>query len=260
MARAAKDVFEGLCDSERIELAKKKIEKVLDQVLALAAIHENNAFVVFSPKLADQIPRSYAAHAFGFLQHAMHDLELVRLCALWDKPDPDKQSVPTVVELIDRPSVIEALVQTERAHWGEITANNMASLNPELTEAEIEAIRHTEDQFGEKRAALVRSDLSEAIRETERILVSDCLTRVRNYRDKHLAHSLAVTRAETKAGAPIPLRQYAHAFELFDATIPIVEKLYRCITGKGFDIGESQKISRKCAEDLWNRCTFTFER
>lgn len=87
-----------------------------------------------------------------------------------------------------------------------------------------------------------------------------CLTTVRNYRDKHLAHSLAATKDEKGAGAPMPLPKYEHAFELFEASIPIVEKLYCWVSGTSFNISESQKISRKCATALWNGCTFKVER
>jgi hypothetical protein len=54
--------------------------------------------------------------------------------------------------------------------------------------------------------------------------------------------------------------KYEHAGNLFDISIPIVEKLHCWVTGKGFSINESRKISRRCAEALWNGCTFTVER
>ena len=57
-------MFETLSDREYIALAKKKMDRVLDHAINLAALHENNAIVVFSPILAKQIPQSYAAHAF----------------------------------------------------------------------------------------------------------------------------------------------------------------------------------------------------
>jgi len=38
--------------------------------------------------------------------------------------------------------------------------------------------------------------------------------------------------------------------ELFDASIPIVEKLHCWVTGKSFEIAQSRKISRRCAEGV----------
>ena len=59
---------------------------------------------------------------------------------------------------------------------------------------------------------------------------------------------------------PLPLAKYNYATELFDLSIPIVEKLYRCVTGKGFSIAQSRKIRKKCAEALWKGCKFVVER
>jgi hypothetical protein len=67
----------------RITRAKAKMDEVLGHFINLAALHENNAIVVFSPMLAEQTPRSYAANAFNVFQRVMYDFELVRLCALW---------------------------------------------------------------------------------------------------------------------------------------------------------------------------------
>jgi|KBSSwiStaDraftv2_1062776.scaffolds.fasta_scaffold1173071_1 hypothetical protein len=93
----------SLSDFERIALAKKKMDKVLAHAIDLAALHENNAIVVFSPILAEQIPRSYAAHAFNVFQHVMHDFELVRLCALWDSPrsaQDETESIPRATTVL----------------------------------------------------------------------------------------------------------------------------------------------------------------
>jgi hypothetical protein len=77
-------MFDDLSDSDCIARAKKKMERVLDHVLNLVAVHENNALIVFSPTLASQIPRSFAANAFNVFQHVMHDFELV--CAPCEIP------------------------------------------------------------------------------------------------------------------------------------------------------------------------------
>ena len=102
-------MFEALSVSERIARARAKMEKVLDHFINLVALHENNELIVFSPTLAGQIPRSYAANAFNVFQHVMHDFELVRLCALWDRPR----------EEIDEKESIPARCQTDRRNVGD---------------------------------------------------------------------------------------------------------------------------------------------
>jgi hypothetical protein len=102
--------FDNLPAPERIERAKAKMEKVLDHFLHLLALHANNAHVVYSSILSAQIPPSYAANAFNVFQQSMHQIAVVRLCALWDGVDPEKENIRTVIELIDNEEVIQMLV------------------------------------------------------------------------------------------------------------------------------------------------------
>jgi len=37
-------------------------------------------------------------------------------CAFWDRADADRKNIPTIVELIDHPDVIEMLVEETRSH------------------------------------------------------------------------------------------------------------------------------------------------
>ena len=103
--------IERLPKPERIRLAKAKMTKVLDHFLYVIELHANNSFVVFSPLLASQIPRSHAANAFNVFQRSMHQIEIVRLCAIWDSIDLDKENIPTVVALIDDDEIIETLAE-----------------------------------------------------------------------------------------------------------------------------------------------------
>jgi hypothetical protein len=44
--------------------------------------------------------------------------------------------------------------------------------------------------------------------------------------------------------------------DLLNDSIPIMEKLYCWVTGRGFSIRDSQDIDQKNAEALWNGCKF----
>jgi hypothetical protein len=67
----AAKAIERLPKPERIRLAKAKMTKVLHHFLYVVELHANNSFVVFSPLLASQIPRSYAANAFNVFQRSL---------------------------------------------------------------------------------------------------------------------------------------------------------------------------------------------
>jgi hypothetical protein len=80
------------------------------------------------------------------------------------------------------------------------------------------------------------------------------LASVMNLRDKHLAHSLTSTRREKRA--PVQPMKLGDETHLLNASVPIVERLYCWMNGKGFSVGDSQRIDQENAEALWNGCKF----
>jgi hypothetical protein len=243
--------FEGISVPDRIETAKEKTRRVVDHALYLLELHENNEIVSYSPTLASQIPTSYAANAFNVFQQGLHQFEVVRLCALWDGVDPDKENIPTVVELIDCPDVIEALAQEMFAHWSNIGG---PSDDPELEAA----IQRSHEQYGREQAQAARGGLAKAITDARAIMDSSKLHRVMNRRDKHLAHSLSQTRRERKA--PVEQMKYGDERELLNLSLPIVEAFYCWVNGCSFSFEDSRRIDRKNAEALWENCKFTITR
>jgi hypothetical protein len=228
-------VFEHLTTTERIDLAKTTIGRVLDHFLYLLELHANNLFVVYSPMLVSQIPPSFAANAFNVFQRSMYQIEIVRLCAIWDKADPNKESIPTVVKLIDTKEIIEMLADKVRRQWPGISGYVLnPSDDPQLAAIEQEAYRNSEIEFGNEQAAQVKMDLMQAISDARTILKSPRLTSVVNARDKHLAHSLTKTRREKHA--PVPPMKNGDETDLLNASIPIVERLYRGITNESTPI------------------------
>jgi hypothetical protein len=130
-------MFEELNGSKRIDLAKAKMERVLDHFLYLLELHANNLLVVYSPILSSQITPSFAANAFNVFQRSMHQFEIVRLCALWDGPDAAKENIPTVIELIDDNAIIDMLAEQTRQHWAKNPIHLLnASDDPKLNAAE----------------------------------------------------------------------------------------------------------------------------
>lgn len=250
-------MFEKMLKAERIELAKAKTEKVLDHFLYVAELHANNSFVVYSETLASQIHQSYAANAFAVFQRSMHQIEIVRLCAIWDGVDPEKENIPTVVELIDDDDVIDALTDETRRHWGESEGGIFVdpSDDPETAETIRQAVRQSNREFGDEQAAKAKSELKDAIADARAIHKSPRLASVMNMRDKHLAHSLTTTHRE-KRGPVQPMR-FGDETALLNASIPIIERLFCWVNGKSFSIANSLEIDQENAAALWNGCKFS---
>lgn len=241
--------------AERIEAAKAKTKRVVDHLLYLLELHENNRITLYSDTLSAQIPKSFAANAFNVFQQALHQFEIVRLCALWDGPDPDGETIPTVAALIDHPDVIESLAQETLSHWRDIPTHKLnPSSDPELRAIEEDGMQRVNLAFGEEQAQRARDDLRQAIADADTLFRSPQLQSIRNLRHKHLAHSLSQTRLE-RIG-PVALMKYGDEQDVLEASIPIVENLYCWVNGCSFSFEESQQIDRKHAEALWKGCKF----
>ena len=221
------------------------MQRVLDHFLYLLELHANNSFAVFSPVLASQIPYFYAANAFKVFQRSMYQIEIVRLCALWDSVDLDKENIPTIVKLIDDDEIIEMLAEEARSHYmsgaafGAVDKERLASIDQE---------------FANEQTSKARTELKQAIADTRAVVGSAQLASIMNIRDKHLAHSLATTRREKKG--PVQSMKNGDETELLNASMPIIERLYCWVNGTSFSIENSQKIDQHNAEDLWTGCKF----
>lgn len=240
---------------QRVALAKAKMERVLDHFLYVLELHANNSFVVYSPVLSVQIQPSHAANAFDVFQRGMHQIEIVRLCALWDSADEKKENIATVIELIDDTAIIQMLADETCAHWADhpISSTPIEPPDPALEELAREGLKAANVAFGNQQAAMAVADLSSAINCAHDILASETLTSVMNMRDKHLAHSLEETRRE-KSG-PVEPMQSGDETDLLNGSIPIIEKLLNWVNGKSFSIADSQQIDQANAEAPWRGCT-----
>src|SRR5262249_43451852 len=196
LGSAVPHMFEKMSVSDRVGLAKEKTKRVVDHLHYLLELHENNAIVLYSSTLSRQIPRSFAANAFNVFQQGMHQFEIVRLCALWDGVDLDKENVPIVIELIDHADVIDALAEETLSHWRDVPVNVYPSSDPEFDKLVAEAAQRSEERFGQEQTEKARKDLNKAIADSRRILASPKHASIMNLRDKHLAHSLSTTSRE----------------------------------------------------------------
>jgi hypothetical protein len=228
-------LFDDLSVHKRVALAKERTEKVVDHLRESILMHEANAIVVYSPILADQIPTSHAAHAFNQFQRSMHFFEIVRLCALWDTPGGNRESVPTVVQIVDDPAVMEELAAGIRTHWAK---------RPEW-----------DQRFGSERAALDIELLERTIERAKEVLSSKRLWSVKNMRDKSLAHSLTATRLELRE--PVAPMKYGDERWLFDESIAVVDGLHTAINSAGFMWESARETARRNARTLWEGCQFT---
>jgi AbiU2 len=204
----------------------------VDHLQYLLDIHENNAIVLYSDALSKQIPKSYAANAFNVFREAMHQIEIVRICALWDQGNTiDRESIMTVVELIDDPKVLDALADQARGQ-----------LPPQLAD---------------QRAAQAVSALKDAIQEARKLRKAERLKSIRDLRNKHVAHYLT-EKAEDAENSPAPMK-HGDESQVIETSIAVVEALNSYVNGVGLSFEDCRAIDQKCASALWQACTFKIE-
>jgi AbiU2 len=205
----------------RISFAKRKTSFLIDQVVNLSQIHENNAAVLYTNMISKQIPSSRAGWAYEALQRTMFQYEIVTLYRIWDSSDLQKSSIPTIIELIDKPEIIDQLA----IGWPD------------------------ESEFGKTRGELTKEKLQFAIKSTKEVISSSLFQGIANERDKHLAHSLESTRRE-KTG-PIRPMKYGDETELLNKTFAIAEALHNGINQTSYSFADSQKIHKRQSKALW---------
>ena len=236
----------------RIDKAKQITKRLVDHAVDILWISETNAVTIYSNALAKQIPRSYAAHAFNVFRRAMHQIEIVRLCALWDKAKTNlqRETIPTVIELIDHPNVLERLCEAVRAQYPPVTEDGDLA-----NELDHEVINFFRAKHANERAEQANSELKTAIKNARDVFSSDRLKAIRVLRDFHVAHNLA-QEAKAKVGTVQPM-EYGDEKTVLNETLSIIKTLYCWVNGIGFSFEGSRTIDRKCVEDLWPNCVFT---
>jgi len=104
---------DGVAAQQRLAMARARTARLVDHYIDWLRVHENVRIIYYSPLLATQIPRSRAAHAFNSFRDSMLKAKIVRLCTLWDPARENRESIPTVLALINHPDVLGAAVRAE---------------------------------------------------------------------------------------------------------------------------------------------------
>ena len=238
--------------NKRVAEAKRLTERLVDHAQYLLDIRENNAIVVYSDQLSKQIPRSYAANAFNVFREVMHQIEMVRLCALWDQAYIDKEAIMTVVELVDDDKVIEALAENARAQYVSLPEPTSGQ---KIGNETLELLKEANKKRGAEHAANAAQGLRSAIAAARKIKSSEGLKSIKNLRDKHIAHYLTQSNAE-RSGDTIAPMKVGDEKPILEGSLAIIQLLYSWVNGVSISFDESRKIDKKCAEELWNACKF----
>lgn len=232
-------------------------QKIIGHVLEVVAIQANNECLVYSDRLSKQIPPSYAASAYNVLVQSFFLFAVLRTVSLWDKADENAASILTVVKYIDDEEVLKALAEEIRQTHASYGGRLLSGPDPDpAVQAAIEkSIERSQLDFAEMQARKANRYLRRAICIAKKIEGSPELERLRNTRDKHIAHALTQTRREVvKRVDPM---KYGDEVRLLRQSVWLAETLYCWVNGTSFDIQkDSREIARMHAQELWENTKF----
>jgi hypothetical protein len=251
------DWFKGLPLNERLTHACHSIEGVNNVAHFLNSLHATNQIVLYSDVVSRQVGRSYAANAYHTFTRGLQEIELVRLCSLWDRGERDAFSIPTVVDLIDDDNVIDRISQLagETRRYAHDPEKPLGE-----TDEDREIIRRALSRMGEREERQERRRMClvtrRTIQEAREIAGSEMLRNVVNFRNKYIAHATGLTRRERDEGnGPLPLPKLGDETELLNKTLKIIERLDHCVRGVSFMWDDSRAIEKRNAESLWHGVT-----
>jgi hypothetical protein len=169
--------FFHLSPAERIFAATQRLQSAQFLMLEVIRLNEQTRSVYKRSSLKAQVGTGPACRALETLMGTVGGFEIVQVCRLWEAVDPGGFSLPTLASLLKDEEVLQLL-------RGQLTETLLIDYEygpPRLEQAESRIQR-----------------LGEALKTVERHGASPELKRLRNWRDRRLAHAIYKTRAERK--------------------------------------------------------------
>ena len=188
----------------------------------------------------------------------MHLFEIIRLCALWDRPADDRESIPTIVALFDDPGLIGRLVSEAHArHATEAPPDGFHDGdNPHDIAAKKAWWKQDRGAFAAQIEETIRDKLSFSVSKAAEIQKSSELKSLMDFRHRFIAHNLDLPEPDINGEANVDRPQYGYETRLLEDTVSIADALHHGLNQPSFDWEGSRKIASRNAHALWDGCTF----
>jgi hypothetical protein len=223
-------------------------------------MHEANALVVYSPKLAEQIPRSHAAHAFNQFRSSMHLFEIIRLCALWDPPGTERESIPTIVQFFNAPAIVDQMARDRHDRYANQAEPADLGSDPEYAAAYREAWKKDRSAAAREAEQRLRQRLGFAAEKAAEVVTSSRLKAMREFRDAYIAHNLTLPEADTTSEENVMRVHPGDETALLEDTVAVADALHSELNDTSFDWEGARQMASRNAAALWDNCAFNVPR
>lgn len=239
-----------LSDDERLDVASARLEEISKRVHVAIHLFENNRQFVFDKDFDQSVPASEARVMFQFLQHTLVRSLIIEICKIWDSPGDRRDSLPTIIGLICKPEILD--LQRERQIQRLQRGRNMAAdeEDPELA-AWMKSLSGTDDaSVADERRELLRVAAARVLEVAEN---NAALARLREFRDRNIAHSLS--SKPRKEDWPF----YGDAGDVLAVTEPLMTDLMQVLCYGSPSWDEYHRIASERTRFLWNGCVFAVQ-
>jgi hypothetical protein len=212
-----------LTQDERIDAAKSKIEALVNRVIIGSFTRASNKCMQFPA--CKPGPSKNAALCYNHLMASQYKYESLILASIWDGVGANRNSIPTVIKLVDDPSIVARLRRAFEAHNQHFRAEQVSKFD-------------------------VRWRESLAIQ--TRVMADPNFERLKEYRNFELAHSLHDPEVS------IDPNQIRLAEPFWEDTITCVRNLQSAITlGGGALRDATERLHPECAKDFWQNLQYS---
>lgn len=223
----------NLTAADRISVAKARLYKAKDLLSFAIAVRESNAQLV-SARIRRQIPISRAANCYNFLVASQLRHEVVCLTALWDESREDRDSLPTILQLVSDSNVEAELLK--------IAENSYSGSSAYEKRRRKEERRRAIGQFSE-------------VKKLIGVLPKNArFKKLRDFRNEVIAHTLSKPASNIRPNA-IPKTK-----GFWDYTIKCLSLLDALIANSSMDWTGAEKIHRRNAALFWQSVSITLKK
>jgi AbiU2 len=219
---------------ERVDLAKLKVDALVDRVLAGMATRASNRAMKF-PNGIDEVSR--AAVCFNHLFASQLKFEALMVGSIWDRQGKDRNSIPTVIALVSDSDILDVMRDNARNQYP--THGLTGQLTMYYQQRRAEEVGLFDERWHQSQEACDRitSDLN--------------FLKLREFRDYEIAHTISGDEIE------IDRNTILLAEPFWKDTIDCVSNLYSVIRLTSFDFSYSQQINTKNANAFWESVVFS---
>jgi hypothetical protein len=209
---------------------------------------------LFRAQVNRQIPRSFAANAFNLMTDAIFRTEVIRLCTFWDRASEDRESIPTILALVEDKAEQRVLADQAYRVYSDMEPSFLGDPDAETLRIMKEVAEKDRQRMACENLRSFVSDMRIARTKAGEVLAGKELSGLKALRNNHFAHSLKPSKNATEA---MKEARYGHEGTVFQATLEIVDRLHKAINQTNFHFKDSREMAVRDADELWSNCHFS---